>query len=279
MDEALANWKDTLAKLDELDKLAISDMVEISHEKKLEHEILADLAKLRHWEHIHKLAKDIHDAEKKEHLFRQIFNDLYHTLKAIRHLIALVKSCEPEKFHPAVFRPRMGACTPDKRRVLLQQIFILVSHNLHCIHDAFIGGEKEEHKKIRDVIIAIILEQKIIEKEWTEEEIFAAEMVRQMSPVEPRRAHRKLAENILTSLAENTTIKSDDFEEVERGLSEITKKAEDDDLLDKLIKKFRPKWDDKKRKIAINAFKRALEMGHFSDFQEVLIDIIQHNID
>ncbi|MDP7505894.1 MAG: hypothetical protein QF362_00420 [Candidatus Woesearchaeota archaeon] len=250
VDNALQDFKATDKILRELESLISPELINIANEEKTDEEILADLEQLKSTNELEKLSKTILSVKQKQSTLLKLFHEIFNVLKAELHLIHLIRKKPSKalllKLFELIFRSE-----PELYRVFREQ--------------SFFGENKHIHTSIMKIARAILLEEEVKEELESDEEKFVREIAQQMHPDESRRRYRKLGEDIfltLTEMADESLPKGEDITERMKLINRIMKK---DEIMYKIVKKLRPKYDETKIKAVILAFRKAYNLGHFDE--------------
>lgn len=250
VDRALQNFDTTNEILNQIESLIFPEFVNISDEEKTDKEILADLERLKSMHEIGTLSDAVVSAKQKQSALLKLFREILGVLKVELHLIRLIRK------------------KPKNLRDLLLKLFEIIFHHEDRLYKVFreqdfFDENKPIHQNIVRIARAIILEEEVKEEMETDEEKFAGEMVKQMIPGESRRRYRKLGEDIFFILADMAGAPMPRGEDITKGIERMEGFMKNDEIMYKIVKKLRPKYDDTKLKAVILAFRQAYNLGHF----------------
>jgi len=253
IEKALQDLRATDAILHRIEKLISSELISIGDDEKLEEEILADLDGLVHYENIEELTRTVIQEKRKQASLISIFREIHNVLKTELHLLRRIRNKIKEK-------------DLSKLKELLLELWKLINQNEFRLYkvfqeEFFLEESKPARPEIARLAKAILLQEKLEEEMETAEERFAREIVKKMSPDESKRTYVRLGEEIFGALAERAgpPISDDVVETVEK----MNRFVGDEAVLQKIIRRLRPKYDEVMVKAVALAFRKAYDMGHF----------------
>ncbi len=257
INNALQNFDATIKVLNEIESLISPELVHIRDEEKLDHEIEADLNRLKSSEDYYNLAREIVDSVQKQEQLIALFNEIFIVLKTELHLIKLVRK------------------RPSNAKELLLQLFRVMNSKEAVLYNIFDKDKYNfaefDYKSIADISRSIILQEELKKELETDEEKFAEKMkiIEKMQPTDSETTgnYRKLGEQIfyvLTGVPDGLLKGLD----VIKTLKKVEKDMLNNWLMYAVVKKLRPKYDDVKIKAVIIAFRRAYNLGHFEDMEQ-----------
>ena len=261
VDKSLQDFEATDKVLRQSESLISPELVNISNEEKTDEEILADLERLRSMHEVEALSDTVVEVKQKQSALLELFHEILSVLKAELHLMRLIRK------------------KPINVRDLLLRLFKLIFHHEARLYMIFREQYfSEENKRIHQDIVriarAIILEEEVKEEMETDEEKFAREMLKQMAPDESRRRYRKLGEDIFFKLAEMAGAPISRGEDIIKGIGDIIKGIKrmegfmkNDEIMHKIVKKLKQKYEDTKIRGVILAFRKAYNLGHFKELE------------
>lgn len=252
VDKALQNFKATDKVLSQIEALISPELVNIADEEKEGQKILTDLKRLKGISEIEKLSETVVSVKQKQSALLKLFHEIFGVLKAELHLIRLIRK------------------KPKNVRDLLLRLFEIIFHREDRLYmvfreQYFFEENKHIHANIVRIARAIILEEEIKEEMETDEEKFAREIVKQMVPDESKRRYRKLGEDIFLKLAEMAGAPMPGGEDITEGIKRMEGLMKNDEIMYKIVKKLRPKYEDTKIRGVILAFCKAYDLGHFEE--------------
>ncbi|HIH43186.1 TPA: hypothetical protein HA246_06090, partial [Candidatus Woesearchaeota archaeon] len=223
-------------------------------EEKTDEEILADLRRLKSRDEIEALSDAVLSVKQKQSALLKLLHEIYNVLKAELHLIRFVRKK-----------------TTDSRDLLLRLFEIIFNQEAKLYkvfrEQYFFAENKHIHANIVRITRAIILEEEVKEEMETDEEKFAREIVKQMSSDESKRRYRKLGEDIFLALAGIAGAPMPTGEDITKGIERMKGFMKNDNIMHKIVKKLRPKYDDFKIRGVILAFRNAYNLGHFEELE------------
>tara|TARA_Y100000310_G_scaffold318312_1_gene372213 strand:+ start:184 stop:1113 length:930 start_codon:yes stop_codon:yes gene_type:complete len=254
VDKALQDFETTDKILRQIEALISPELVNIANEEKTDEEILADLEQLKSMPEIEKLSETVVSVKQKQSALLKLFHEILCVLKAELHLMRLIRK------------------KPLDVKDLLLRLFKLIFYHEARLYKVFREQYfSEENKHIHQNIVriarAIILEEEVKEEMETDEEKFAREIVKQMAPDESRRRYRKLGEDIFLELAEMAGAPMPRGEDITEGIKRMEGFMKNDEIMYKIVKKLRPRYDDTKIRGVILAFREAYNLDHFEDLE------------
>lgn len=258
VDKALRDFRATDKILRRIEALISPELVNIADEEKTDEEILADLELLKNNVEIEHLADAVVSVKQKQSALLELFHEIWNVLKAELHLIRLIrKNIQKNSSHS---------------RDLLLRLFKIIFYQEARLYGVFreqyfFKENKHVHQDIVRIARAIMLEEKVKEEIETDEEKFAQEMVKQMAPGESRRRYRKLGEDIFFILAKMAGAPMPRGEDITKGIKRMEELMEDNEIMYKIVKKLRPKYNDVKIKGVILAFRQAYNLSHFEELE------------
>jgi len=252
VDQALADFETTLTILRKIEHLISPELVTITDEEKTDQEILDDLQRLRNNDEIEQLTGIVSLVKQKESSLLELFQEIYKVLCTELHLIRAIQN------------------KPPNTKELLIKLFRLIFHQEARLYSIFLqefyyDENKHIHQYVTRISHAIILESEIKEEMETDAEKFAREMFHHISNPESRHHYRKLGEDIFLALAERAGAPMPRVEDIMNGIENMEREMRDDDLMYRIVKKLRPKYDDSKIHGVIIAFRRAYTLLHFEE--------------
>ncbi|MBU1200933.1 MAG: hypothetical protein KJ583_04300 [Nanoarchaeota archaeon] len=254
VDKALQDFETTEKVLRQIETLISPELVNIANEEKTDEEILVDLERLKSNSEIEKLSDVVVSVKQKQSALLKLFHGILNVLKVELHLIRLIRK------------------KPSNSRDLLLRLFEIIFHQEARLYKVFreqyfFEENKHIHGNIVRIARAIILEEEVKEEMETDEEKFVREMVKQMIPDESRRRYRKLGEDIFFILAEMAGAPMPRGEDITEGIKRMEGFMKNDEIMYKIVKKFRPKYDNPKIRGVILAFRKAYNLGHFEELE------------
>jgi len=247
--------------LNQIEALITEELIEAKNEEKLDHEILSDLKRInsdKGQAEITNLTSQIVYGRQKQTAIIELLRRIHavltlelHTIKLMRKKPANLKDIALHFFELIFFR----------EAVLVK---VLRAESFHEENAA-------THRVIWDIAQAVILEEELKEEIISDEEKFVDEMVKKMGFEDSRNHHRRLGETIYLDLVQLTGAPFTDGEAVMKGIEALKKLIQDEQLLYQIIKKNRPKYTDAKIRVAVMAFKKAYDLGHFVDLEETFL--------
>lgn len=250
VDQALQNFEATDKILGQIESLISPELVNITHEEKTHEEILVDLERLKEKHECEKLSVDVVSAKQKQSAIIKLFREIFNLLKIELHLIRLIRK------------------KPVNVKDLLLKLFEIIFHREDRLYyvfkeQYFYEESKHIHANIVRIARAIMLKEEVKEEMETSEWRFAKEIVKQMVPDESRRRYRKLGEDIFLKLAEMAGAPMLSGEDITEGVERMEQFMKNYEIMHKIVKKLRPKYDDIKIKGVVLAFRTAYNLGHF----------------
>jgi len=259
IDKTLQDFNGTLEKLRQLEESISSELISVSDEEPLEKEIFGDLQRLRGTVDIESLSRVIIEEKQKVQTLLSWFQEIHDVLRAELHLIQVI-------------RKRIWLDGIATVKNLLLRLFEIIFHHEARLYKVFreqyfVEENKHIHANIIRIARAIILEEEVKEEMETDEEKFARRMVNQMAPGESIKRYRLLGEKIFYELADRAGAPMSRGEDITEGIKRMEGFMKDDDIMYKIVKELRPKYDDIKIRGVILAFRQAYNLGHFEDLE------------
>ncbi len=256
IDNSLKDRERLTDVLNQILVLTSEDIITIGKEIKEEDEILADLKKLNSGKRTEALltilGDELSSELEKQKAVKAIFMRLYKVLKTELHLIRIVLT------------------NPDNVRELLIVLFRLIYNQEAMLRRAFLPdtfNNKEAPKKIKEIARSLILEERLKKEVQSDEEKFIYYVSRIMSNEESAHHFRKLAENIFVELAHEAGAPILPEEDVLKLMDKIRELKDNDNVLFRIVKNERPKYDDLKIRQIMAAFRKAFDLSLFEDQQ------------
>ncbi len=258
VDEAVSNWNSTIKTLEQVESLVSSEIISIGEEEKLDKEIFNDIKKLKTRDEIRAISEKWKTEIITQEKLLGIFHEIHDVLEAELHLIRKIKM------------------KPSNAKELLLALFNLILFNEALLYKNFQEQyfyDTSNHQKISNLVRAILLEEELKEAIETDEEIFAKQMAKQMQQDETRRRYSALAKDIYSELAQLAGAPLPKEEDVSEAIEKMEAIMKDDEIMYGIIKKLRPRYDDKKIRVVMLAFRKAYDFGHFidSDLEEEFV--------
>ncbi|MBU2561969.1 MAG: hypothetical protein KKD17_06760 [Nanoarchaeota archaeon] len=251
VDALLADPKALKDVLDRLEATISHDLVHIDDEEKLDHEILADLKRLRSADEAISVKYDIAYEAGKQASMMKLFRIIHETVAAELHAIRLLRK------------------NPANAKELLLALFHLIFHKESHLYLIFLEKqhkEKETHNMVTEIARAVLLEEEFKEEMEKEEQRFVREMVRKMGD-DSRHHYRRLAEDIYSGLAGMAGAPVGADGDIVEGIKRLEQLMKTDAVMQKIVKKLRPKYTDEKVKAVILAFRKSYDRGHMMELE------------
>ncbi len=253
VDRTVANFSRAENLLNDMETQLLEQIVDVDEEVAIEEEVsveLTDFIKLSHYKRDEKLW-DIVETEKH---FLMLFKSIKYICRQMIDVIRLIRQDESNR------RANIIALFEYIKK--LEELYIPLTEHLH--------SNPENYKEIIRVATAVLRQEEIKErfkkKEKAVEDKFVTKMVTQMSGLyESHRSHRKLAESIFLQLIDDTGFPSTDSEELLKHVDRMEKLLDENAHMYALVKRLRPRYDDEKIRIVIEAFRIAYAEGNFDN--------------
>jgi hypothetical protein len=255
IEEALRNWDNTLIKLGEIESLIPHELVSIEGEEKLEEEILRDIERLMRL-NIREMFHNISNDENRLSEFIRLLNEINNFLVTELHLIMKIRG------------------RPPNVKGLLRGLFSLIFQKEEMLYEVFAKEchpDNSLYKEIHEFARAVILHEEIKERVVSEEEKFANLVLQKMSWDTSRNTYRKLGEALIFELAEKAGAPLRDPDEMEEGIKKMKRYIRSDDVLRKVILKFKPKFSEMEIQVMVWAFRKAFDNGYFEEIAEAAL--------
>jgi hypothetical protein len=244
-------------------QLISEEFVHIKDEERSEDEVWKDIEDLRAnrkaWKRIADLSSAVIQGEEKEKNIREILKKLYHVLKVELHLLALVKRRREQGKSVESELDRLFRC-------ILSAELSLFSPFLSYGLDGAAKGKNDEialailsGKQLKTVAVV----KKVIKELISADERFIREAVEIMGGEESKHSYKKLGEAIYGEILEMVGAPFNDDDSCLAGVEKSWEIIEDDKVLFQILKKLRPRYDDKKIRLMMAAFRRAFDEGYF----------------
>ena len=249
IDKALQDFDATDNVLGQIESLISPELINISDEEKLDRQILSDLKKLKSTDEIENLFKIVINEKKKQKALLSLFQEIHDILKVELHLIKLIRK------------------KPSNLKELLLRLFKLIFHNEAMLYKVFKKEsffDKSVHTDVAKIARAIILQEKLKEEIETDEDKFVEEMVKKMGGEDTEHHYWKLGEGIYTELVEKAG-GVEHREDPTVGIEMVRTYIKNTRILYRIIKKLRPKYDDARIKLVMEAFRKSFDLGHFME--------------
>ena len=245
VDKALQDFEGTEKVLGQIEASISPELVNISDEEKTDEEILADLRRLKSRDEIEALSDAVLSVKQKQSALLKLLHEIYNVLKAELHLIRFVRKK-----------------TTDSRDLLLR-LFEIIFHQEAKLYKVFreqyfFAENKHIHANIVRITRAIILEEEVKEEMETDEEKLL--QVNDMDTF-------TLGEDIFLALAGIAGAPMPTGEDITKGIERMKGFMKNDNIMHKIVKKLRPKYDDFKIRGVILAFRNAYNLGHFEELE------------
>jgi hypothetical protein len=258
INDAVKNLDQTIKILEQIESLISPELVSLGKEIKIDQESIRDIKDLEILSRVEGLSEMFGATEKKEKIILELFNKMFRVLKAELQLIRQIRK------------------KPENVRELLLELFDIMYAVEARLSNVFRDKcYREESKKIHVDIMkitrAILLEEKLEKRKETDDEKFARQLHRKMIDPESDHSYRRLGEAILDKLAAMAgSPLPRDAEKYMTGIEKINKFVGDDNLLHEVIRKLRPRFDETRIRIVMNAFRSAYNHLHFEDLMSDL---------
>lgn len=263
IDDALKNFNGLLEVLQEIEGMTKKELIDIEGETKNGEVIILDLKKLSSTQSndetvslLTNMGEGVDLQKNVLKLLQKLYDVLSTELHAIKHIEKKIEKKELENL-----------------KDLLLDLFKLIFHQEAYLWKAFMNDsflDKDIPLKIDKIARAILFEEELKEEVITLEEKFVRSTHNIMQDDSSEHHYRKLAENIFSDLIEEAANKLygafpfSSNKKAEKGLKEVENMVNNDALLFRIIKKNRPRYDDKKLKLVMEAFRRAYGQTDFT---------------
>lgn len=261
IDRALQNFQNIKEALTKIESLISPELVSIGEEEKSEDDILKDLEELKGAEDAKKLSDDlIHEIHKQETI-RKIFHEIYKNWIIVLHLIRLIRK------------------NPPNIRILLLELKKIIVKNAYLyspfMKESYYEENQEIHQEIIRLAKAVIFNEGIkeeIKKEESDEERLAKEILKQMVPDETKNKYRKLGEAIFLKLANKAGAPLPrGGEEIIEGIKRMEDFMKNDEIMYKIVKSLRTKYNETEIRAVILAFRKAYSSLYFEDLESEFV--------
>lgn len=244
--------------LAQIESLIGQELIDVTDEQKADEQIMADLRKLtasNHGQELYQLTNAIARESGKQKNLLVLFRKLHDVLKAELHAIQTVR-----KF-------------PEKRPELLQLLSDLIFTQEGYLYKTFNADsftDRSVYDEINLIARAILLEEELKEKIETAEDKFVNLMIKIMGNEDSAHHYRKLGESIYEDLVEEVGDLGPEGD-ITEGIRRLEELMKDDALMQQLVKRARPKYNDEKISWTIKAFRKAYELGHFDNLEGIFV--------
>lgn len=251
VDKAVADFNKTKGILEKIEALVNPELINIQEEEKTEAEIISDLKNLKHKDILLSLGEALVRERGKEEKIKITFEEIHNVLKVELHLIQIIRT------------------EPKNVRELLLQLFTLINFHEQRLYKPFISWyyldeNKPLHAEVTRFARAALLEEKIEEQFISEEELFA-ETIYKVLGKGSKGKYRKLAEAIFLTLAERVGAPFGIGADIEKPMKDMETLIENDQILYEIIKKLKPREEEKTIKAMVIAFRKAHNEALFEE--------------